>query len=240
MNECHNYSLKEISKTIDHAILRPNMTVEEMTNSIYKGIKLDVASICIMPNYLPLCVSLIRKAGTSVLPSTVIGFPHGNVSLHCKQLEIEQALNAGAAEVDMVVQISNVVSNNWASVTNEITEVYKQCQSAHAVLKIIFENCYLDQHQKIVMCEICSEVMGSGFVKTSTGFGTSGATISDIELMRKHTKGHLGVKASGGIKTLKQVIDFKIAGATRCGCSSTDEILAEVVRTQDDISDDLL
>lgn len=231
MDQSHtniSYSREQIAKTLDHSILKPMMKHEDIIRSIYIGIKYDVASICIMPSYLNMCCDLIAKQNSLVKSSTVIGFPHGNTSTEAKVYEAKVACDMGAQELDMVVNISDVISGRWGNVCTDIEAVYKQISYYHDVkMKVIFENCYLTEHQKITLCEICNNIMATGWVKTSTGFGTSGATIEDVELMRKYTKPELGVKAAGGVKTLAQVLAMKKAGADRCGCSVADEIMSQ-------------
>jgi deoxyribose-phosphate aldolase len=171
---------------------------------------------------------VIYKVDFPVL-STVIGFPHGTVSLSDKLHEIKRSAKLGVVEFDAVINYSHVLSGKWRSVADSIKAMHNQCRESHGILKVIFETCYLNERQKITLCEICSEIMDIGYVKTSTGFGSGGATVEDIQLMRKHTAQHLGVKASGGIKTLKQLQELYLAGATRIGTSATKSILEEYV-----------
>lgn len=226
-----SYTRQELAKTLDHSILKPTATYDDVVHGIEIGIKYDVASLCVMPSYAKLCYNMISESQSSVKPSTVIGFPHGTTTTHAKIEEARGAItSSGCKELDMVVNISHVLSGRWSDVISDIQAVYDVvCEEPQyeAKLKVIFENCYLTERHKITLCEICNNIMEEGWVKTSTGFGTSGATIQDVELMRKYTKPSLGVKAAGGIKKLEQVIAMKQAGANRCGCSVSDEIINE-------------
>jgi len=162
-----------------------------------------------------------------VLPTTTVGFPHGGQSSRVKQLEAEQALADGARELDMVVNISQVVSGEYDAVRTDILAVLQPTHARGAKLKVIFENCYLSQEQKIRLCEMCGE-LAVDWVKTSTGFGTSGATLDDLVLMRKHSPAHVQVKAAGGVADLDTLLKIREIGATRSGCSKTADVLDEL------------
>jgi deoxyribose-phosphate aldolase len=161
-----------------------------------------------------------------VEPSTTIGFPHGAHATKIKVAEVEQALVDGATEVDCVINISKARSGDWEYVRREIEEVTAAAHGKRAKIKIIFENAYHDDATKIRLCEISGEI-GVDWVKTSTGFASNGATVADVELMRKHSPQHVQVKASGGIRTLDALLAMRDAGATRVGSSSTAQILEE-------------
>lgn len=218
-------SYRELSKMIDHSLLKPTMAHDELEAGCRLAIEYDVASVCIMPYYLKRASEILH--GTDVLPSTTIGFPHGGHSSRVKQLEAEQALNDGARELDMVVNISQVLSGDWDAVRTDILAVLQVTHGRGQKLKVIFENCYLSDAQKIRLCEICGE-LAVDWVKTSTGFGSSGATIEDLVLMRKHSPAHVQVKAAGGIQTLEMLLKVRETGATRSGCSKTAEVLSEL------------
>jgi deoxyribose-phosphate aldolase len=162
-----------------------------------------------------------------VLPTTVIGFPHGGHTTRCKSTEAAEAVAAGAAELDMVVNVGKVLSGDLAYVRHEIGEVLGVARGAGARLKVIFENCHLERTHKLALCAVCSE-LAVDWVKTSTGFGPSGATAEDVRLMRENTAPSVQVKASGGIRTLAQVRELRALGASRIGTSSSETILAEV------------
>jgi deoxyribose-phosphate aldolase len=218
-------SYADLAKMIDHSLLKPTMTTDELEAGCRLAVEHDVASVCIMPFYLARASELL--AGSSVLPTTTIGFPHGGQHSRVKQLEAEQALNDGARELDMVVNISQVLSGDYEAVRADISAVLEPTRARGQKLKVIFENCYLSEAQKIRLCEICGE-LAVDWVKTSTGFGSSGATLDDLRLMRKHSPAHVQVKAAGGVTTLDMLLKVREIGATRSGCSKTAEVLGEL------------
>jgi deoxyribose-phosphate aldolase len=217
----------ELAKMIDHSLLRPTMTRDELEAGCRLAIEYGVASVCIMPFYLARATEILL--GSDVLPSTTIGFPHGGQSTRIKQLEAEQALSDGARELDMVVNISQVLSGDFDAVRTDILAVLQPTHARGQKLKVIFENCYLNEAQKIRLCEICGE-LSVDWVKTSTGFGSSGATLEDLALMRKHSPAHVQVKAAGGVQDLEMLLKVRAAGATRSGCSKTRDVLSELRR----------
>ena len=220
-------SYSDLAKMIDHSLLKPSMTTAELEAGCRLAVEYDVASVCIMPYYLKRAAELL--AGSSVLPTTTIGFPHGGQSARVKRLEAEQALDDGARELDMVVNISLVLSGELAAVRDDIAGVLQTTRARGQKLKVIFENCYLSDAQKIALCTICGE-LDVDWVKTSTGFGSSGATIADLILMRKHSPPKVQVKAAGGVQTLEMLLKVRETGATRSGCSKTAEVLDELRR----------
>ena len=220
-------SYSALAKMIDHSLLKPTMTLNELEAGCRLAATYDVASVCIMPFYLARASELLH--GSTVLPSTTIGFPHGGQSSRIKQLEAEQALADGARELDMVVNISQVLSGDFDAVRTDILAVLQPTHARGQKLKVIFENCYLSDAQKIRLCEICGE-LSVDWVKTSTGFGSSGATLDDLVLMRKHSPAHVQVKAAGGIQDLEMLLKVRETGATRSGCSKTREVLDELRR----------
>lgn len=217
----------ELAKMIDHSLLKPTMTYDELEAGCRLAIEYDVASVCILPYYLRRASEILH--GTDVLPSTVIGFPHGGQSSRIKQLEAEQALEDGARELDMVVNISQVLSGDFVAVRTDILAVLQPTHARGQKLKVIFENCYLTDAQKIRLCEICGE-LSVDWVKTSTGFGSSGATLEDLRLMRQHSPAHVQVKAAGGVQDLDMLLQIREIGATRSGCSKTRDVLGELRR----------
>ena len=164
--------------------------------------------------------------GTTVKASTTIGFPHGGHTTAIKRAEAEQAIADGCEELDMVVNISQVLSLNWEYVRDDIAAVVEVAHTAGRKVKVIFENCYLKDEHKIELCRICSE-LNADWVKTSTGYGTGGATLDDLRLMRKHAAPHVAVKAAGGIRDLDSLLAARDIGVNRCGASRTREILDE-------------
>jgi len=222
-----DYTLRDIAKMIDHALLNPALTTGELERGIQTALQYDVASICILPFYLKHCAQLLQ--GSEVKASTTIGFPHGGQKTSMKIAEAEQALLDGAEELDMVVNINQVLSGNWDFVRAEIQAVTDIVHKEGQKIKVIFENCYLKNEHKIRLCEICLE-LNADWVKTSTGFGSGGATMDDVRLMRLHSGTRVQVKAAGGIRDFETLLGFRSVGATRIGCSRTAEILEECRR----------
>jgi deoxyribose-phosphate aldolase len=217
-----SYTFKDIAGMIDHALLKPALTVDRMEQGIHEALKYQVASVCVLPYYLKRCAILLN--GSNVKASTTIGFPHGTQHTKMKIAEAEQALNDGGRELDVVVNISQVLTGNWQYVRSELNSIIEIAHARNQKVKVIFENCYLQDDHKIRLCEICAE-LNADWVKTSTGFGTSGATVEDVMLMRKHSPEHVQIKAAGGIRTLEKLLSFRQAGASRVGTSHTAEIL---------------
>jgi deoxyribose-phosphate aldolase len=222
-----DYTLKDIAKLIDHSLVNPILSAEELEEGIQIGLRYNVASICIVPYYLSRCAHLLK--GRDVKASTTIGFPHGSHTTKMKLAEANQALDAGAEELDAVVNISQILSGNWDFVRSEIKALTDLTHERGQKIKFIFENCYLNDAQKIRLCEICGGI-GVDWVKTSTGFASGGATIEDLKLMRKYSPPHVQVKAAGGIRDLDTLLAVRELGVTRIGCSRTAEILEECKR----------
>ncbi len=222
-----HYTLRDIAKMIDHSLLRPTLTAEELDQGIQLARQYDVASVCILPYYLKRCAELLR--GSDVLPSTTIGFPHGGHATVVKVAEAQQALDDGGVELDMVVNLSQVLSGDWNYVRDDIRAVVDVTHPRGGKVKVIFENCYLQDQHKVRLCEICGQLRVD-WVKTSTGYGTGGATLDDLRLMRKHAPSHVQVKAAGGVRDLDMALAVREAGATRFGCTRTAEILDECRR----------
>lgn len=224
-----NPEYRAVAKTIDHALLKPTLTDAELEAGCLTARKYDVASVCIVPHALRRCAELLE--GSSVQPSTTLGFPHGAGSTRAKVAEAAQALADGGTELDVVVNIGKVLSGDYGYVRSELAALLDLTHDAGRKLKVIFENCYLEREHKLALCALCSE-LGVDWVKTSTGFGTSGATVEDVKLMRSHTPPSVQVKASGGIRTLRQVLEMRELGASRVGSSSTQAILDELLALQ--------
>lgn len=219
-----NHKLRDIARIIDHSLLNPNLTVDQLEHGIQIALNYDVASVCILPYYLKRCAQLLKES--NVKASTTIGFPHGAHATPVKLAEAKQALEDGGQELDCVVNISQVVSENWNYVQADLKSLIDLTHDWGQKVKVIFENCYLNDAQKIRLCEICGELKAD-WIKTSTGYGTSGATVEDLKLMRKHSPSQVQVKAAGGIKDLETLLAFRALGASRIGCSRTAEILEE-------------
>ena len=214
----------QIAKMIDHSLLSPVLTVEELEKGIQLALKYNTASVCIMPYYLKRCAECLK--GSTVAPSTTIGFPHGGHATAIKVLEARQALAEGGEELDVVVNISKVLSGDWGYVRDELHAIIEVTHEARQKVKVIFENCYLNDGQKIRLCEISSE-LGADWVKTSTGYGTGGATIEDLKLMRKHAAPEVQVKAAGGIRDLDALLRVLEIGVNRVGATRTASMLDE-------------
>jgi deoxyribose-phosphate aldolase len=221
------YSYTELSKMIDHSLLNPTLTEQQLEAGIQLALAYDVASVCIMPFYHRRLVELL--AGSTVKPSSVVGFPHGGHTTKTKFYEAEQLIEEGCVELDMVTNISRAVTGDWTYVTREIDGIVKMSHAAKRKVKVIFENCYLNQEQKIRLCKICCEV-GADWAKTSTGYGTGGATMEDLQLMLDHVSEPVQVKAAGGVRDCDALIKVKEMGVTRVGASRTAEMLDEVRR----------
>lgn len=222
------YTYHDLAKMIDHSLLNPTLTQTGLEAGIDLALAYDVASVCIMPFYLERCAE--RLAGSTVQPSTTIGFPHGGHTTAIKQAEAERAIAGGCQELDMVINISKALSGDWNYVRSDIQAVIDVAHAARRKVKVIFENCYLNREQKIRLCEICGE-LSADWVKTSTGYGTGGATLEDLKLMRAHSPPRVQVKAAGGVRDLKAMLEVRALGVTRIGASRTREMLEECRRS---------
>lgn len=217
------FTIDQIAKFIDHTVLKPTASSEEIRIVCEQALQFQTASACIRPMDVKFASSILANSGVDV--ATVIGFPHGTTTTEAKVAESHQAIADGATELDMVLNISALLDRNFDLVYSDIEAVTKAAKGKASV-KVIFETCYLTPELIAKACEL-SEAANADFVKTSTGFATGGATVDDIALMRKTVGDRLGVKASGGIRTLDALIDMVEAGANRIGTSNTAAILAE-------------
>jgi deoxyribose-phosphate aldolase len=222
-----DYTYSDIAKMIDHSLLNPTLTEHDLEEGCQLALRYDVASVCIMPYGLSRCAEIL--SGSTVKASTTIGFPHGGHTTAIKAAEAKRALVDGGQELDMVVNISRVLSGDWDYVRSDIAAVIDVTHRKGQKVKVIFENCYLNDEQKIKLCEICG-ALGADWVKTSTGYGTGGATIEDLKLMRRHTPPHVHVKAAGGIRDLDKLLEVRALGVTRVGATRTADILDECKR----------
>jgi deoxyribose-phosphate aldolase len=223
---------------IDHSILHPTMTDNDLIKECEVAKKYDVASVCVKPYAVKQAAEIL--SGTDVKVGCVVGFPHGNSSIEVKTFETRKALEDGATEIDMVVNIGKVLAEKWDYVTAEIKALVDLTKKNNAVLKVIFENDYLPADNfKIRLCEICSELKVD-YVKTSTGFGFvkgndgkysyEGATEHDLKLMRKHSAPEVKVKAAGGVRTLDQLLKVRELGCSRSGATATEAIMEEAIK----------
>ncbi len=222
-----DYTYAEIAKMIDHSLLNPALTESELRAGVRLALDYDVASVCIMPSYARMCSDAL--AGSAVKSSTTIGFPHGGHTIAVKAAEAERALDDGAEELDMVVNVSKVLSEDWSYVRADVGAVVEPAHDRGMKVKVIFENCYLQDAHKVRLCAICAEA-GADWVKTSTGYGSGGATEDDVRLMREHSPAHVQVKAAGGVRDLDALLRMRALGATRVGASRTAAILDECRR----------
>jgi len=214
-----------IAKRIDHSLLGPTLTEKELEEGCRIAAEYGVASVCIKPFAVALAARLLR--GTGVEVGTTIGFPHGGHAQAVKVFESERAMDDGATELDMVVNIGWVLGGQWDQVADDVRGVVDVAHRRGAIVKVIFENCFLSDDQKTRLCQICGEV-GADYVKTSTGYGTGGATREDLILMRKASPPQVKLKAAGGVRTLDQAIEVVELGCDRFGASKTVEILDEL------------
>ena len=209
---------EEIFGKIDHTLLKMTASMEEIKILCDEAVKFNTASVCIPPCY----VKPVSNIHPNLNICTVIGFPLGYSITAAKTLEAERAVLSGACEIDMVINVSDVKNQNFNYVLEEIKLVKKACNNK--ILKVIIETCYLTDEEKIKMCGIVTEA-GADYIKTSTGFGTAGATLADIELFKKHIGSNVKIKAAGGVKTCSDMEAFINAGASRIGTSSGIKIL---------------
>jgi deoxyribose-phosphate aldolase len=222
-----NYTYNDMAKMIDHSLLNPTLTADDLERGVRLALDYDVASVCIVPYYLKRCAEALR--GSRVAASTTIGFPHGGHTTAVKLAEARQALADGCQELDMVVNISKVLSGDWDYVREDIRAVIDAAHEAGQKVKVIFENCYLNDAQKIRLCEVCGELRAD-WVKTSTGYGTGGATHEDLALMRRHSPAFVQVKAAGGVRDLDALLKVRELGVTRVGATRTAAMLDEYKR----------
>jgi deoxyribose-phosphate aldolase len=214
---------EELAKVIDHSLLKPELTEAEVIAGCELAKKYHVASVCVKPCHVKLAAKLL--AGSDVAVGTVVGFPHGNSTTATKVFETKEALADGAAEIDMVINIGELRSGHADYVRDQVRAVVA---AAHpkAIVKVIFENAYLSDEQKVLACKLCEEA-GADFVKTSTGFAPTGATVADIKLMRANVGPQIQVKAAHGVRTLDALLEMIDAGATRSGATATAAMLDE-------------
>ena len=214
----------DIAKMLDHSTLQPFLTDEDIRKGCELALRYDTASVCARPCDMPLVASLLR--GSDVKVCTVIGFPHGTHRTAIKVAEAKQALADGCTELDMVINLGKLLGGDEDYVRDEIRQIVQVAHEAGALVKVILETCYLTDAQKVTACHL-SEEAGADFVKTSTGYGTKGCTIQDLQLMRRSVSERVQVKGSGGIRDLDTVLSARAVGATRCGVSATAAIMAE-------------
>lgn len=220
------YTLEQVAKTIDHSILKPDFTYADVEAGAALALKFNTASYCIRP--MDVAAAAKALAGSTVNVCTVIGFPHGSTTSATKVFETNDAIANGANEIDMVLNVSALLSGDFDYVEKDIRGVVEAAHSKGASVKVIFETAFLNDEQIIKACEL-TESAGADYVKTSTGFASEGATTHNVALMKKTVGDRLKVKSSGGVRTLDQLIDYMDLGVTRSGCSATAQVLEEFV-----------
>ena len=221
------YTLEQVAKTIDHSILKPDFTYADVEAGAALALKYDTASYCIRPMDVKKAAELL--AGSTVAVCTVIGFPHGSTTSATKVFETKDAIANGATEIDMVINISALLSGDYDFVEADIRGVVEAAHANGASVKVIFETAFLNDEQIIKACEL-TEKAGADYVKTSTGFASEGATTHNVALMKKTVGDRLKVKSSGGVRTLDQLLDYMDLGVTRSGCSATAQVLEEFLQ----------
>jgi deoxyribose-phosphate aldolase len=233
-----NKKVYNLAKMIDHSILHPTMTDEDLRREIEVAMKYDVASVCVKPYMVRQAVNLLKNS--NVLVGCVIGFPAGNSTVAVKVYEAENACHDGAVEIDMVINIGKALQGDWDYITNEIKSVTEICHDHGAIVKVIFETDFVTREADIIkLCQICTQV-GADYVKTSSGFGFvkqangdynyKGATIPVLELMKKSVGPGIKVKAAGGVRTLDQLIAVQFAGCSRSGATATAAMMEEAIQ----------
>ena len=233
----NDVSLKTIARMIDHSLLHPILTDEAILSGCRLALRYGVAAACVKPYAIQLASGIL--AGSDVAVCAVIAFPHGNSATAIKVREAEVAVKDGAREIDMVVNIGKVLGNDWDYVSREIGAINEIVTAIRAILKVIFENDYLDDAHIVRLCDICAG-HAVAFVKTSTGYGfvkqpngmyaSAGATDHHLRLMREHCPATVGLKAAGGVRTLDHLLRVRQLGATRAGASATADIMEEAKR----------
>jgi deoxyribose-phosphate aldolase len=213
---------RDIAKTIDHSLLKPELDDAFIEDGCRLAAEYDVASVCVPPVHVRRAAALLD--GTDVKVGTVVGFPHGYATTETKVAETRQALADGATEIDMVLRIGALKSGRDAAVQLDIAAVVEVAHADGAIVKVIFENAYLTDDEKVRACHL-TEAGGGDFVKTSTGFAPGGATHDDLRLMRANTSSHIQVKAAGGVRTLDALLDVMALGVTRIGATATKTII---------------
>ncbi|KUH33101.1 2-deoxyribose-5-phosphate aldolase [Thermococcus celericrescens] len=209
----------DIAGYIDHTNLKAYATADDIKRLCDEAVEYGFYAVCVNPYRVKLARDYLREKGANVKVASVIGFPLGATPTEVKVFEAERALDDGADELDMVINIGALKDGDYEYVRKDIAEVVKVAHARGAKVKVIIETCYLTEEEKVKACELAKEA-GADFVKTSTGFGTGGATVEDVRLMRKVVGPEMGVKAAGGIRTYEQAVAMVEAGATRIGTSS--------------------
>jgi deoxyribose-phosphate aldolase len=215
---------RDIAKMIDHSLLKPELTTEQVIEGCKLAAEYDAATVCVKPCDVRISKEILKD--TDVLVTTVIGFPHGSNKTELKVSEAREAIKDGAVELDMVLNIGKLLSREFEYVESDIKAVVDAAHENDVIVKVILENCYLTDELKEIACKL-SEKAGADFVKTSTGYGTGGATIEDLKLMRTSCSPAVRVKAAGGVRTLDGALAVRSVGAVRFGATATKAIIEE-------------
>src|ERR1043166_646921 len=219
-----DFTYQQIAKMLDHSLLQQQLTDAELEQGCKLAREYDVASVCIKPYGVAMARDILM--GSTVAVGTTIGFPHGGHLTTVKMAEAQHAITDGATELDMVVNIGKVLSKKWDYVCEDIRSVVDVAHTRKAIVKVIFENCFLQDEHKEMLCKICGEV-GADFVKTSTGYGATGATDDDLKLMRRCSPTRVQVKAAGGVRDFQRLLAVGAIGVTGVGATATKPILDE-------------
>jgi deoxyribose-phosphate aldolase len=217
-------SYEDLARMIDHSLVRPELTDEQVEQGCRIARSYSVASVTVRPADVDLALQWMQ--GSEVAVGTVAGFPHGSSTTSAKLYEARDLLRRGAKEIDMVINIGRLVSRRFEYVEMELRQIADACHEAGALIKVIFENAYLTDQLKIIACKICTRA-GVDFVKTSTGFAPAGYTLDDLRLMRKYSGPKVKIKAAGGVRTLDKALEAYDAGCDRIGATATATILEE-------------
>ena len=233
----HQPSVCDLAQMIDHSLLHPTLTDAQLREGLSLARRCECATVCVKPYAVPPAV--VALLGSNVGVCAVVGFPHGNSHIAIKVTEADRATGEGASEIDVVVNVGKVLGGDWDYVREELQEVNAICLARRALLKVIFENDYLQESHIVHLCELCTE-LGVAFVKTSTGYGFvkqpdgsynyRGATDDHLRLMRRHSGPKVQIKAAGGVRTLDDLLRVRVLGVTRIGATATEAILAEAIR----------
>lgn len=215
---------QEFNKIFDHTILKPPTTEDDLKKVCAEAVQYGFRSVAVNTGMVKVCAEFLKRS--DVLVDAAVGFPLGITTIDCKVYETKEAIKNGAGEVDYVVNIGKVKEGDFNYIREEMEQIVAVCRKHNIVSKVIFENCYLTNEEKITLCEIAKEVKPD-FIKTSTGFGPSSATVEDVALMKKHVGDEVKVKAAGGVRNLEACLAMLDAGAERIGCSNSAAIADE-------------
>src|SRR5256886_5014998 len=219
-----DFTYRDIAKMLDHSLLQQTLTDADLEQGCRVAREYDVASVCIKPYAVPVAARIL--AGSTVAVGTTIGFPHGGHRTAIKVAEAKQAMDDGATELDMVVNIGKVLSKDWRFVAGDIAAVVEAAHRRGALVKVIFENCFLADELKEQLCRICGDVRAD-FVKTSTGYGATGATDEDLKLMRRCSPPQVQVKAAGGVRSFERLLAVRALGGSPVGAPAAQGVFGE-------------